>query len=377
MKPIHQNAAITNSHGREQRKMAVRPLQSETREVVSNLIESLIGHDWRSSHRFDLIKDGPLLQRDAYYVYKREGRERPGLLLLYSADQPAVFWDMDKDEPNSVRLQIPFGFLKSGPSLFSVTLLKAEGRLIFEDVWVLHGKKLLGSLLYSQRWANLQEVYKQFSSQQLFLGYDIVTVEPMSLQEFIEETPEPGSIWDFQPEAASRKRLYWMCPGVKLDKSAGAVAREKAAAVAIISPLQQQQHLENSAYSSNTGIGGRQQQQQQQQPRIVAVNKNALKRPMEVHNRRTACLKVHPSGFPDTYILDTSDNKSIGVACISKIQQSREIKEALTASLTKAIVVDVVWHTGFNKYQIESLLPVETPLSPYSSFHECHAPQDN
>ena len=349
MKPIHQNAAITNSHGREQRKMAVRPLQSETREVVSNLIESLIGHDWRSSHRFDLIKDGPLLQRDAYYVYKREGRERPGLLLLYSADQPAVFWDMDKDEPNSVRLQIPFGFLKSGPSLFSVTLLKAEGRLIFEDVWVLHGKKLLGSLLYSQRWANLQEVYKQFSSQQLFLGYDIVTVEPMSLQEFIEETPEPGSIWDFQPEAAGRKRLYWMCPGVKLDKSAGAVAREKAAAVAIISPLQQQQ--------------------QQQQPRIVAVNKNALKRPMEVHNRRTACLKVHPSGFPDT--------KSIGVACISKIQQSREIKEALTASLTKAIVVDVVWHTGFNKYQIESLLPVETPLSPYSSFHECHAPQDN
>jgi hypothetical protein len=351
MKPIHQNAAITNSHGREQRKMAVRPLQSETREVVSNLIESLIGHDWRSSHRFDLMKDGPSLQRDPYYVYKREGRERPGLLLLYSADQPAVFWDMDKDEPNSVRLQIPFGFLKSGPSVFSVTLLKVEGRLIFEDVWVLHGKKLLGDMPYSQRWINLREVHKQFSSQQMFLGYDIVTVEPMSLQEFLECEPEPGSIWDFQPEAAGRKRLYWMCPGVKLDKSAGAKAREE------------EQKLTAAAA-----------QMLSQQPRIVAVNKNALKRNMEVHNRRTARLKAHPSGFPDTYVLDTSDNKSIGVACIAKIQQSKEIKDALSASATKSIIVDVIWHEGFNKYQIESILPAETPLSPYSSFHECHTP---
>ena len=343
MKPINQKASIINSHQREQKKLSLRPLQSETREVVSNLIESLIGADWRASHRFDIQKDAKYLERNTYYVYKREGRERPGLLLVYSADQPAVFWDMDRDEPSAIRLQIPFGFLKNGPSLFSVTLLKGESRLIMEDVWVLYGKKWQDKA-FSDRWVELQHVFKEFSVQQMFLGFDLTLVQPMSLQEFIECNPEPGSLWDFQPEAPNHKRLYWMCPGVKLNKSAGQVAREEEANVATLVAKMP-----------------------------PSINKNILKRTGEILEMRSALVKAHPSGLPDTYILESSDNKIIGNACVTKLQQSREIKEKIRATTTKSLKGEVVWHNGFNKYEIIKILPDDTPLSSSTAFFEANA----
>jgi len=337
MKSINDKTSLSNSHLRVSKSITLRPLESVTREVVSELIDKMIGSDWRASHRFDLKKDGKYLENNEYYVYKRQGRERPGLLLIYSSENPAVYWDMDKDEPSSLRLQIPFGFLMNGPSLYSVTLLKAEGILLIEDIWISYGKNIRKEN-FSDRWSELLKHYKELSVQQLLLGFTLKLVEPLSLQKFIESEPDPGSIWDFQPELGEHKRLYWMCPGVKLDKSKGFIIRE--------------------------------QERNNQLKLPPSVNKNILKRTSDILSSRCARLKPHPSGFPDTYILESSDNKSIGNACISKLQQSIEIKEAISKSINKCIIAEVAWHTGFNKYEIIRILPDDTPLSSIGAFYE-------
>ena len=78
MKPINNKLSLSNSHMRVSKSITLRPLESETREVVSDMIDKIIGSDWRASHRFDLRKDGKYLETNEYYVYKRQGRERPG-----------------------------------------------------------------------------------------------------------------------------------------------------------------------------------------------------------------------------------------------------------------------------------------------------------
>ena len=337
MKPINNKLSLSNSHMRVSKSITLRPLESETREVVSDMIDKIIGSDWRASHRFDLRKDGKYLETNEYYVYKRQGRERPGLLLIYSSENPAVYWDMDKDEPSSIRLQIPFGFLQNGPSLYSATLLKAESILLIEDLWVSYGKNMR-SFAFSERWSELLEHFKELSLQQLLLGFTLKMVEPISLNEFISSEPDPGSIWDFQPELGNHKRLYWMCPGVKIDKSKGSQLREQEKTSLLKLP--------------------------------PTINKNVLKRTSDIISSRCARVKPHPSGFPDIYILESSDNKNIGNACITKLQQSVDIKEAISKSQNKTINAEVAWHIGFNKYEIIRILPNDTPLSSMTAFYE-------
>jgi hypothetical protein len=337
MKPIIDKMSLNNSQMRVSKSITLRPLESETREVVSDMIDKMIGSDWRASHRFDLKKDGRYLETNEYYVYKRQGRERPGLLLVYSSENPAVYWDMDKDEPSSIRLQIPFGFLKNGPSLYSVTLLKGEGILLMEDIWMSYGKNIK-NISFSERWCELLEHFKELSVQQLFLGFTFKMIEPISLEEFISSEPDPGSIWDFQPEQGNHKRLYWMCPGVKLDKSKGSQLREREKTSLLKLP--------------------------------PSVNKNVLKRSSDIISTRCARVKAHPSGFPDIYILESAENKNIGNACITKLQQSIDIKDAISKSDNKTINAEVAWHTGFNKYEIIRILPNDIPLSSITVFHE-------
>ena len=110
-----QQRTISSSHHVEQKPLSLRPLAPQAREAVASLVEGIIGADWRVSHRMDIRKDGRALGSETYYAWKRDGRERPGVLVLSSADEPAVFWDMDRDEPNAIRMQIPFGFTRPGP----------------------------------------------------------------------------------------------------------------------------------------------------------------------------------------------------------------------------------------------------------------------
>jgi hypothetical protein len=337
-----QDRSIKSSSHVASRPLTLRPLVPEAREAVAKRVEQLLGTDWRISHRLVVERDKKSLTTEPYYVWKREGRERPGLFILQADDQPAVYWDMDRDQPDALRFQIPFGFLRSGPWIFSATLLRGERRLILEDVFVADGVKLLGSVPYSARYERLVAAHTAFTRQQLFLGFTLVLVEPMSLRHIIEHPPEPGTLWDFQPEVAERLRLYWICPGARIGPSAGAAARAAEATAHLKLP--------------------------------PAVNKNVLKRGTAVPTIRVAfAAPDRTTPLPDNYILTTSDGSTLGRASVSKLDQSVILRNSLCKPDSPAhLPVEIVWNTGFNKYEIMRILPADTPAMAYSSFYEIH-----
>ena len=330
-----QDKSIKSSSHSASKPLTLRPLVPEAREAVARQVEKLLGADWRISHRLVMSRDSKSLATDTFYAWQREGRERPGIFILSDSDTPAVYWDMDRDQPNILRFQVPFGFLRKGPWIFSATLLRGERRLIFEDVFVADGANLLKTSSYSERWVRLQQAFTAFSSQQLFLGYTIVTVNPLSLDQILTVPPEPGTIWDFQPDVPGRLRLYWICPGARVGPSAGAQARAAEATAHLKLPPE--------------------------------VNKNVLKRSSAIPTIRVALISVDKAtSLPDSYVLHSGDAAELGRASVSKLEQSKMLR----AAMPEKMPVEVVWNTNFNKYEVMRLLPDDTPAMPASSFYE-------
>lgn len=345
-----QGKSISNSRIPTAGALSLRPLQPQAREVVSQMIEGFIGQDWRASHRFDQTKDVRFFQQETLYAWKRQGRERPGILVLASADEPAVFWDQDKDEPFSIRLQIPFGFTKKGPWVFSATLLRGERQLILEDVWVAEGRGVWTTKAFSERWRILQDAYDALSRQQIFLGMDLVLIEPISLATFAAAEPEPGVLWDFQPEKAGKKRIVVLLPGARLGMSKGAIARAAQAAA------------EDGSAAAAVAVD------EAKALSLPKCSKNPLKRSMEAPTVRIAMVSVDKiSNLPDSYLLAAADGE-IGHACIPKLAQSLELRKRFAGAA--GLPAEVGWHSGFKKYEIIRLLPDGTPLSPRSVFYE-------
>ena len=331
-----QTRTITSSTHSAQQPLSLRPVLPEVREAVAHQVEKLLGAEWRISHRFNEAKDRYIFSNETLYAWKREGRERPGILVLGAAGQPAVYWDMDRDEPYALRFQIPFGFLTGGYSVFIATLLRGERRLIFEDVWVRGGTSLC-SQPFSARWRELTSCYKQFSTQQLYLGFDITIVEPVPLQDFLT-VAEPGTIWDFQPETSSRNRIYYVVPGARVGPSAGAQVREAEANAHIKLP--------------------------------VSVAKHVLKKTTQLLTVRHArCCFDITTPLPDSYNLESSEGTLIGRACVPKLAQSQLLRATIT-SKPGGFPVEVAWHSDFKKYEIIKILPDDTPLTSASAFFE-------
>lgn len=336
-----QTRCINSSTHGEQGPLSLRPVLPQVREAVARDVEGLLGTEWRISHRFNEAKDGPVLRSETLYAWKREGRERPGLLILGAAGQPAIYWDMDRDEPSALRFQIPFGFLREGYAAFVTTLLRGERRLILEDVWVLGGRSLM-SRPFSYRWQQLVACYKQFTAQQLFLGFDLALIEPIPLQTWAASgAAEPGTIWDFQPEAGGRKRIYYVVPGARVGPSAGAQARQ----------VEAHQHIKLPP----------------------TVEKHALKKTTQLLTARHALLCADKTTtLPDAYMLEAADGAVIGRACVPRLAQSQELRQKLVAC-PNGFPVEVAWHSDFKKYEIVKILPIGSQLTSASAFFEATA----
>jgi hypothetical protein len=331
-----QTNTISSSSHTAQGPLSLRPVLPQVREAVAKQVEGLLGVEWRISHRFNEAKDGGLFRNERIYAWQREGRERPGLLVLGAASQPAIYWDMDRDEPLALRFQIPHGFLNDGYAVFVATLLRGERRLIFEDIWVHKGQRVDGQP-FSRRWKLLCSSFQQFNAQQIFLGFDMVLVQPRSLQDFATHA-EPGTIWDFQPESTHRKRIYYVVPGARIGLSAGAQVRAAEASAHIKLP--------------------------------PTVTKNVLKKTTAILSARFGRLRVDKTTtLPDAYILESADGTNVGRICVTRLAQSQELRTR-SAAASEGFPVEVAWHSEFKKYEVLRLLPADSPLTSTSAFFE-------
>ncbi len=357
-------------------KSGMRPLEQSARETLAKEMEEYIGTNWRISHHLNPDKDAQIMSTVPIFVWQRQGRNRAGLLIL-RADEPAVFWNTEQDQPYTLKLQVPATLTHKGPSILIATLSKAEKLLTIEDIWVHEGNKLLKTKKYSERWPILEQVYNELNKQQYFLEAEMRLIEPMSLDEFLkvcDERLEDGTVWEFQPDVPLRRRLVWMMPGrsgirsdipmlSRREEAFKTAARLGGGDDAIANEILTSMDLKRSKAQMPIHTA-RVKPTTQPQPRIHAI---------KIDMQRCAKLVVDPKNkLPDTYFLEVNgvdhQPQRIGMICVPRMTQSQQLSKAFTTN--KELFVDVIWNPTFKKYEVLKILPADTPLSPLTMFHE-------
>ncbi len=358
------------SSATKQSVAGLRPM--EQREALAKEMEEYIGTNWRISHHLNSDKDAQIMSTVPIFVWQRQGRNRAGLLIL-RADEPAVFWNTEQDQPYTIKLQVPATLTHKGPSILIVTLSKVEKLLTVEDIWVHEGNKLLKTKKYSERWPILEQVYSELNKQQMFLDVELRLIEPMSLDTFLkvcDERIEDGTVWEFQPDVPLRRRLVWMLPGrsgirseipmmSRREEAFKTAARLGGGDDAIANEILTSMDLKRSKAQMPVHTG-KTKPTTQPQPRIHAV---------KIDMQRCAKLVVDAKNkLPDTYFLEVDGGQRIGMICVPRLAQSQQLSKAFTTN--KELFVDVIWNPTFKKYEVLKILPADTPLSPISMFYE-------
>ncbi len=363
-------AVITNSMPRLAPPVQLHPLETRSREEVAAVIESIIGTNWRVSHHLNPQKDAQLMSSVPIYVWQRQGRNRAGLLLLRTG-QPAVYWNTEKDEPSTIKLQVPATLTFKGPVLLVATLSRLERLLTIEDIWGYEGKNLLGAEQYSTRWNTLQVVFDALNKQQYFLGADLRLVEPLSFEQFLgrcDEHPDEGTVWEFQPDVPGRRRLVWMIPGRGGIRSAIPAFRKQDANIKTAATL----GLGDDAIAKELLSSMDLKRSEAQMPQHTARLKPTTQPQPKIHTtkfamQRCALLRRDTAtALPDSYILWAADDVELGRICVPRMAQSQELRKAFTTA--DELYVDVKWNSNFEKFEVAQVLPKNSPLSPADAF---------
>jgi hypothetical protein len=83
------------------------------------------------------------------------------------------------------------------------------------------------------------------------------------------------------------------------------------------------------------------------------------------------CKPYTKLNLPDTYSLYSQEGESIGVASISSLTVSQDIKKAIKENVENTgVPVEVKWNKDFEKYSIVRLMPVESPISTATYFQK-------
>jgi hypothetical protein len=88
-----------------------------------------------------------------------------------------------------------------------------------------------------------------------------------------------------------------------------------------------------------------------------------LKRGTEIVSVLCALCCPSKTALPDTYSLFSQELVNLGVASISSLELSLELRK------TNSVPVEVKWLEKFNKYQILRIMPKETPITTASFFY--------
>lgn len=349
------------------------PLESSARESVAAHIEKLIGTNWRISHHLNAEKDAQLMSTVPIFVWQRAGRNKAGLLLL-RADEPAIFWNVEQDQPYTLKLQVPATLTHKGSCLLIATVSKVEKLLTMEDVWTFENENLLRGKKYSERWPILEQIFEQLNKQQYFLGADLRLVEPLSFDQFIANasSEEQGTVWEFQPDVPLRRRLVWMIlgkqgirseiPGLRLQDDVYKTAQrlggaDDAVANEILTNLQ----LKRS---------------RAQMPTHTARIKPTTQPQQRIHKTTIdmqRCARLIPdktTNLPDSYILEAEGEVILGRICVPRLAQSQELRKKFYSEGASELLVDVLWNATFKKYEVLKILPSRSLLSPASMFYE-------
>lgn len=246
--------------------------------------------------------------------------KRPvGYLIFMDGFAPCI-WYPERQEGMTFRWLLPPNFCQRGVTVCLANILAGESVLQIEDIVVSEGKDLWSTLPFSQRWTKLREFWNSLPADQPLLAFKPRVVQPIPLSDWPLHY-NPAIYWIIQADHARQPRWFW--------KDTVTAPEHKA-------------------------------------PEYIAP---VLNRATEIPSVLCAfCAPYAKAILPDTYSLFSQEGVSLGVASISTLDLSLELRKLVTDK-TGGVTVEVRWNDSFNKYQVVRVMPEGTPVTTASFFY--------
>jgi hypothetical protein len=246
--------------------------------------------------------------------------KRPvGYLIFIEGFAPCI-WYPERQEGMTFRWLLPPNFSQKGATVCFANILAGESVLQIEDITIYEGKDMWSNLPYSERWNKLRDFWQSLPADQPLLAFKPRVVKPITLSQWALHY-DSSIYWIIQPDHSKQPRWFW--------KDTVTVPEHNA-------------------------------------PEFIAPQ---LKRSADIHTILVAHL-THYAGavLPDTYSLYSQEGVNLGVASISTLDLSLNIRKTMT-NRTNGISVEVKWNADFNKYQVMRIMPEDTPVTTASFFY--------
>jgi len=254
--------------------------------------------------------------RDTLWVWPKFDR-RPATYLIFIDGFAPCLWDPSRQEGHTLRWLLSPGFSARGATVMIANVLKGESVLQIEDLLVSNGRDLWSTIPFSVRWEELRRVWAQIPKDQPMLAVQPRVVHPTPLENW-EEVYDSSLSWIIQPDCVRSPRWFWWDT---------------------VTPVERK-------------------------PFVAPTLTRAPEIKVQVSAR---LVPYNKTGLPDTYMLTAQGGEEIGIASVRSLELSKSIRTRL-AGEQKSLVVEVVWCSEFEKYQVVSLLNDDTVVSPISFF---------
>jgi len=245
--------------------------------------------------------------------------KRPVGYLIFIEGFPPCIWYPERQEGLTFRWLLPPNFCQKGATVCLANILAGESVLQIEDIVIYEGKDLWSHKIFSERWDVLREFWNSLPPDQPLLAFKPRIVKPIPLSEWAQNY-DSSMYWIIQHDSSRQPRWFW--------KDIVTVPKNKP--IEFIAPV--------------------------------------LNRGTEILSILVANLTPYNKAIlPDTYSLTSQEGHNIGVASISTLSLSQQIRNIIADKLD-GIPVEVKWNDNFNKYQVMRIMPDNTPITTASFF---------
>jgi len=309
----------TYMNGEKPKIARFRRLDNEHISAIESLYRSFPFLKERVEVHMPFHRAKPTFSSGSVWIWPKFDKRPVGYLVFMDGFAPCI-WYPDRQEGITFRWLLPPNFCHRGPTVCLANVLAGESVLQIEDIVVYEGKDLWSYRTFSERWTTLRNFWTSLPPDQPLLAFTPRIVQPICIDDWPLHY-DSSIYWIIQPDHSRQPRWYW--------KDTVTVPSHKP--VEYIPPK--------------------------------------LKRNVDIPT--ILCAKCSPYTnmiLPDTYSLTSQDGSSLGMASISSLELSRELRTLFSEKIN-CIPVEVNWNDNFQKYQIQRILPSDTSITTTSFFH--------
>ena len=306
----------TTQHFEKQKVARFHRLDSNHISAIESLYKSFPFLKQRMEIHMPFHQAKPTFSNGKVWVWPKFDKRPVGYLIFMEGFAPCI-WYPERQEGMTFRWLLPPAFHQYGPTICLANILAGESLLQIEDIVVYQGKDLWSNTSFSKRWSVLRTFWSVLPPHQPLLAFKPQIVKPITLDEWHLHY-NPSIYWIIQSDVCG-PRWYW---------------------------------------KDNTI-----------EHKVQEFVPPKMKRNPEIISTLTAyCIPYTKMVLPDTYSLLSQEGDNLGVASISTLEISKELRILFNEKKVEGIPVTVSWHDGFKKYQIMSTLSSEAPITTASFF---------